>query len=92
MTPLRMISSMATRQVLSELIAAHEQAGGTPTVLEAVGGVDAARRVQEGEVFDIVVLASNALSQLEGAGKTVAGSTVALVRSAVGITWRSTAR
>jgi hypothetical protein len=33
-----MISSMATRQVLAELIAAHEQAGGTPTVLEAVGG------------------------------------------------------
>ena len=85
MTPLRMISSMATRQVLAELIAAHEQAGGTPTVLEAVGGVDAARRVQEGEVFDLVVLAANALAQLESAGKTVAGSTVALVRSGVSV-------
>jgi molybdate transport system substrate-binding protein len=84
-TPLRMISSMATRQVLADLITAHEQAGGTPTVLEAVGGVDAARRVQEGEAFDIVALASNALSQLEGAGKTVAGSTVALVRSGVSV-------
>jgi molybdate transport system substrate-binding protein len=80
-----MISSMATRQVLAELIAAHEQAGGTPTVLEAVGGVDAARRVQEGEVFDLVVLAANALAQLESAGKTVAGSTVALVRSGVSV-------
>ena len=54
MTPLRMISSMATRQVLAELIAGHERAGGGPTTLEAVGGVDAARRVQEGEAFDIV--------------------------------------
>jgi molybdate transport system substrate-binding protein len=80
-----MISSMATRQVLAELIAAHEQAGGTPTVLEAVGGVDAARRVQEGEVFDLVVLAANALAQLESAGKTVTGSTVALVRSGVSV-------
>jgi molybdate transport system substrate-binding protein len=80
-----MISSMATRQVLAERIAAHEQAGGTPTVLEAVGGVDAARRVQEGEVFDLVVLAANALAQLESAGKTVAGSTVALVRSGVSV-------
>ena len=84
-TPLRMISSMATRQVLAELIAAHEQAGSSPTTLEAVGGVDAARRVQEGEVFDIVVLAANALAQLESAGKTVAGSTVALVRSGVSV-------
>jgi len=83
--PLRMISSMATRQVLAELIAGHEQAGGAPTVLEAVGGVDAARRVQEGEAFDIVALAANALSALESAGKTVAGSTVALVRSGVSV-------
>jgi molybdate transport system substrate-binding protein len=82
---LRMISSMATRQVLADLIAAHEQAGGAATVLEAVGGVDAARRVQQGEAFDIVALASNPLSQLESAGKTVAGSTVALVRSGVSV-------
>ena len=85
MTPLRMISSMATRQVLSDLIAAHERAGGSPTILEAVGGVDAARRVQEGEAFDLVVLAANALAQLESAGKTVAGSSVALVRSGVSV-------
>ena len=85
MTPLRMISSMATRQVLAALIAAHEQAGGTPMVLEAVGGVDAARRVHEGEVFDLLVLAANALAALESAGKTVPGSTVALVRSGVSV-------
>ena len=84
-SPLRMISSMATRQVLAELIAAHERAGGSPTTLEAVGGVDAARRVQEGEAFDLVVLAANALAALESAGKTVASSTVALVRSGVSV-------
>jgi molybdate transport system substrate-binding protein len=87
--PLRMISSMATRQVLTELIAAHEKAGGATTMLEAVGGVDAARRVQEGEAFDIVALAANALSQLESAGKTVAGSTVALVHSGVSVAVRT---
>ena len=87
--PLRMISSMATRQVLAELIAAHEQAGGATTALEAVGGVDAARRVQEGEAFDIVALAANALAQLEAAGKTVAGSTVALVHSGVSVAVRA---
>jgi molybdate transport system substrate-binding protein len=80
-----MLSSMATRQVLAELTAAHERSGGSPTILEAVGGVDAARRVHEGEVFDLVVLAANALAALESAGKTVAGSTVALVRSGVSV-------
>jgi molybdate transport system substrate-binding protein len=85
MTPLRMISSMATRQVLAELVAAHERAGGSPTTLEAVGGVDAARRVQEGEAFDVIVLAANALSALDSAGKTVAGSAAALVRSGVSV-------
>ena len=85
MTPLRMISSMATRQVLAELTAGHERSGGSPTTLEAVGGVDAARRMQEGEVFDLVVLAANALAALESAGKTVASSTVALVRSGVSV-------
>jgi len=89
MTTLRMISSMATRQVLAELIAAHQQAGGATTVLEAVGGVDAAQRVQAGEAFDIVALASGALAQLEAAGKTVAGSTVALVRSGVSVAVRA---
>lgn len=89
MTTLRMISSMATRQVLAELIAAHQQAGGAATVLEAVGGVDAAQRVQAGEAFDIVALASGALAQLEAAGKTVAGSSVALVRSGVSVAVRA---
>ncbi len=89
MTTLRMISSMATRQVLAELTSAHEQAGGAATVLEAVGGVDAAQRVQAGEAFDIVALASGALAQLEAAGKTVVGSTVALVRSGVSVAVRA---
>lgn len=88
-SPLRMISSMATRQVLAELTCAHEQAGGATTVLEAVGGVDAAQRVQAGEAFDIVALASGALAQLEAAGKTVAGSSVALVRSGVSVAVRA---
>jgi molybdate transport system substrate-binding protein len=89
MIPLRMISSMATRQVLADLIAAHERAGGAAAVLEAVGGVDAAGRVQAGEAFDIVVLAANALAQLEAAGKTVAGSTTDLMRSGVSVAVRA---
>jgi len=56
---LKLISSMATRQLLTELATAHTQTTGQAIELEAVGGVDAARRVQSGETFDVVVLASS---------------------------------
>ena len=84
-TTLKMLSSMATRQVLAELVAAHAAAGGAITTLEAVGGVDAARRVQDGEVLDVVVLASGAMDALAAAGKTVAGTQVGLVRSGIAV-------
>lgn len=83
------ISSMATRQVLAELCAAFEQRAGCEVSLESVGGVDAARRVQGGEPFDVVVLASSAIDALVGSGRVVAGSQVDLVRSGVAIAVRA---
>jgi molybdate transport system substrate-binding protein len=87
-TPLTIISSMATRQVLTDLVAQYTQASGQGVTLESVGGVDAAKRVQAGEPFDVVMLASNAIDQLMAAGKLVAGSRVDLVRSGVSVAVR----
>jgi molybdate transport system substrate-binding protein len=83
------ISSMATRQVLSELAAGYEAVSGHEAAFEAVGGVDAARRVQAGEVFDLVVLASDAIDRLLASGHLVAGSRVDLVRSPVAVAVRA---
>ena len=66
---LKGISSMATRQVLAELAAAWQARGGEPVAIESVGGVDAARRVQDGEAFDLVFLASDAIARLQAAGR-----------------------
>lgn len=88
-TALSIISSMATRQVLNDLAAQYTQASGQAVTVESVGGVDAARRVQAGEAFDLVMLASNALEQLIAAGKVVAGSRVDLVRSGVAVAVRA---
>jgi len=82
---LNAISSMATRLVLSELAEAYEAATGVRLALESVGGVDAAKRVQAGEVFDIVFLASDAIDKLLAAGHLAAGSRVDLVRSGVAV-------
>lgn len=81
--PLTGISSMATRQLLAELAQAYERAGGAPVHFESVGGVDAAKRVAAGEVFDLVVLADDALERLLAGGHVVAGSRRDLVRSEV---------
>jgi molybdate transport system substrate-binding protein len=87
--PLRGISSMATRQVLAELASAYTQRTGTGVSLEAVGGVDAAKRVHAGEPFDVVILASDAIDKLLASGHAVAGSRVDLVRSGVAVAVRA---
>lgn len=82
----RGISSMATRALLAELVAAWQQQSGGEAAIESVGGVDAARRVREGgEPFDVVVLASDAIAKLEAAGRIVPGSVTPLVRSGVAV-------
>lgn len=67
------ISSMATRALLAELAATFTAQTGVAVAIESVGGVDAARRVAAGEVFDLVLLASNALDKLIAAGHVLAG-------------------
>jgi molybdate transport system substrate-binding protein len=85
MTVIRAISSMATREVLRELAAIHGKSADVHLELESVGGVDAAKRVQAGESFDLVFLASDAIDKLQAAGKVVAGSRVDVVRSGVSV-------
>lgn len=85
------ISSMATRQLLADLAAAYRQRSGVEVAIESVGGVDAAKRVQAGEAFDLVVLASDAIAKLAAAGRVVAGSPVDLVRSGVAVAVRADA-
>jgi molybdate transport system substrate-binding protein len=87
--PLKILSSMATRQVLAELAAAFEARTSQSVALESVGGVDAARRVREGERLDAIVLASDVIDKLVEEGRVVAGSRVDLVRSGVAIAVRA---
>lgn len=79
------ISSMATRALLAELAAAFERLAGCRVAFESVGGVDAAKRVEAGEPFDVVVLAADALDRLQAAGHTVPGTRVDVTRSAVAV-------
>jgi len=80
---------MATRLLLQDITTAYERDTGTTVAIESVGGVDAAKRVQAGEAFDVVVLASDAIDRLVAAGKIVAGSKVDVARSGVAVAVRA---
>lgn len=79
---------MATRQVLAELTRAFTKQSGVVVDIESVGGVDAAKRVQSGEAFDLVILGSDAIDKLIASGHAHAGSRVDLVRSGVAVAVR----
>ncbi len=82
---IHVVSSMATRALLAELVDAWHARGGAPVRVESVGGVDAARRVAAGEPFDVVVLASDAIGRLAEGGHVVAGSCTDVVQCEVAI-------
>lgn len=59
---------MATRDLLAE-ITGHGAEGILANLdIESAGGLDVARRIREGEVADIVILASGAIAALEAEG------------------------
>ena len=82
---LRGISSMATKALLNDLTQAYQAHTGVSVQIESVGGVDAAKRVQAGEVFDMVLLASDAIDRLIASGQVMAGSRSDWVRSPVAV-------
>ncbi|GJH24534.1 substrate-binding domain-containing protein [Caballeronia novacaledonica] len=79
------ISSMATRQVLNDLASAFEAKSGERVAIESIGGVAALKRIEEGETFDIVVLASDAIDRLAASARIDATSRVRIARSGVAI-------
>jgi molybdate transport system substrate-binding protein len=80
---LRIVSSMATRRVLADMIERLASESTQRVAVESVGGVKAAERVRAGEPFDVVVLASDVIDDLMAAGHVVPGSRVDIVRSAI---------
>jgi molybdate transport system substrate-binding protein len=85
-TTLTLISSMATKALLADLVTAFSaQRPDIAVAVTSVGGVDAAQRVQAGEAFDVVALASDAIEKLAASGHVAGDSRVDMVRSAVAV-------
>jgi molybdate transport system substrate-binding protein len=87
--PLQLLSSMAAREVLRELVALYGKLSGQSVDAAAAGGVDVAKRVSEGEAVDVVVLSDTAIDKLIASGRLLAGSRVDIARSGVAIAVRT---
>jgi molybdate transport system substrate-binding protein len=83
------ISSMATRALLADLADAYRQQSGIELSVESVGGVEAARRIEAGEAFDVVVLAADVIDKLVASGRALAGSRTDVVHSGVAVAVRA---
>ena len=86
--PLKLLSSMATRELLNELVAEYARSTGHAVEAESAGGVDVAKRVRAGESVDVVVLSSTAIESLMAAGSLLPDSRVDLVKSGIAIAAR----
>jgi molybdate transport system substrate-binding protein len=85
--PLKLLSSMAAREVLAELTRGFTARSGQPVIATAAGGVEVAKRIQAGEDADVVVLSDSAIDKLIGAAQLRAGR-VDLVKSGVAMAVR----
>jgi len=85
---LRVVAPNAVREVVSETAARYERVSGNRTVLTWGGSEAIAKRVADGDVFDIVVNTPQNLEALVKAGKITAGSRVDFTKSGIGVAVR----
>ena len=76
---------MATKSLLAELVQTYRLSTGISVHIDSVGGVDAAKRVQSGEPFDLVLLAADAIDRLMVSGHLQPNSRQDWVRSPVAV-------
>lgn len=79
------ISSMAMRHALTELADAYARRSGQRVTVVSVGGVEALRRINDGESFDFAVLAADAIERLASGGRVDPASRTDLARSGMAV-------
>jgi molybdate transport system substrate-binding protein len=92
MIKLKLISSMAPREVLAAAIALYRSRRDTSDIsieAGAAGGVDVSRRIVAGEKVDIVVLSNDAIDKLIEGGQLSAENRIDLMSSPIAVAVRS---
>jgi molybdate transport system substrate-binding protein len=84
---IRVIAANAIKTGYAELVASFEKSHSVVTTY--AGTADTVKRISGGEVFDLVIIGSDAIDQLIAAGKLAAGSRADFARSGVGVAVRA---
>jgi molybdate transport system substrate-binding protein len=82
---LKVLGSGAVKEAYAELLPQFEKASGHKVTVIWAGTVDIKKRMEAGEVYDLVMIASPEMDVLVKDGKVAAGTKVDLVKSGVGV-------
>src|SRR4051812_47357451 len=82
---IQVMSSSAMKAAYLELVPGFERTTGHRVVTRWVPGVDLMRRVEDGEVSDIVIMQRSSIDALVALGRIAPASRVDLARSGVGV-------
>ncbi len=86
---IKLIAANAVKASVLEIIANFEKSSGHKVVAVWSGTDAIAKRVDSGEVFDVVVIAAQNVDKLAQEGKVIAGSKTDFAKSGVGVAVRS---
>jgi molybdate transport system substrate-binding protein len=82
---IKLIAANAVRGAVVELVAAFEKESGHKVTMQWGGTTAIAKRVEGGEVVDIVLIGSEEIDRLIASGKLAAGSRADFAKSGVGV-------
>ena len=86
---IRVLSTQAIQGIYRELVPQFEAATGHKVTTVFTGTLDVQKRIDAGETYDLIIMASAGdLDKLITAGKVVSGTRVDLAKSAVGVAVR----
>ena len=86
---LRIVAPNAVKEIVSDAAERYERASGNHTVFTWSGSESIAKRVGDGEVFDVVLNTPQNLDTLANAGKIVPGTRVDFAKSGIGVAARA---
>jgi molybdate transport system substrate-binding protein len=86
---IKVIAANAVRDGYSELVSAFEKSSGHKVVTIWAGTVNATKRVNDGEVCDLVLVGSDNIDQLIKSGKLAGGSRADFAKTGIGIAVRN---
>jgi len=82
---IKVISTQATEDAYSELVAQFEKASGHKVATIFTGTLNVQKRLADGEAYDLIIMAGPAIDEQIKLGKAVAGSRVDIAKSGAGL-------